>query len=205
MIKNLLFDLGGVIIDIQRSRCADSFRKLGMENPDGFLGEYSQSGPFGDLESGKITAGEFHAILRPLLAPDVTDGQIDAAFNDFLIGIPQARLDALKSLRKRYNVYILSNTNEIMWSSRIAEEFAQQGGSLSDYCDGAVTSFEVKCMKPSPQIFEITCQRFGIIPAETIFLDDSAANTAAAAALGFNTITVAPGNEFMDLLKKHGL
>lgn len=205
MIKNLLFDLGGVIMDIDRNHCVKAFKQLGMNNPDLFLGEYSQAGPFGELESGKISAEEFHNALRPYLPETITDEQMDAAFSDFLIGIPESRLNALKELRKRYKVYILSNTNPIMWDNRIAEEFRKQGENLDTYTDGAITSFEEKVMKPDARIFEIACKKLHIKPEETVFLDDSKANTEAAAALGFHTIHVAPGTEFTTLLKEKGL
>ncbi|MDE5838199.1 MAG: HAD family phosphatase [Paramuribaculum sp.] len=205
MIKNLLFDLGGVIMNIDRNHCVEAFKKLGMENPDNFLGEYSQTGPFGDLESGKISVDEFHEALRPFLPEGVTDEQMDNAFSDFLLGIPEARLDALRQLRKKYKVYILSNTNPIMWNNRIAAEFAKQGGDITTYTDGAITSFEENVMKPDPRIFKAACTKLHIKPEETVFLDDSVTNTKAAEALGFETIHVAPGSEFTDLLKEKGL
>ena len=92
MIKNLLFDLGGVIMDIDRLRCVDAYKALGMKNPEEFLGEYSQTGPFGLLESGQITPAQFHEALRPYLPENVTDSQIDSAFCEFLKGIPEHRL-----------------------------------------------------------------------------------------------------------------
>lgn len=205
MIKNLLFDLGGVIMEIDRLRCVAAYKALGMADPEQWLGEYSQTGPFGQLESGKISVAQFHDALRPYLLAGVSDEQIDSAFCDFLIGIPESRLDALKRLREKYKVYILSNTNPIMWHSRIAQEFAKQGGDLSTYCDGAVTSFEEGVMKPDARIFEAACAKLGIKPEETVFLDDSETNTKAAAALGFDTIHVAPGAEFTDLLAAKGL
>ena len=101
MIKNLLFDLGGVIMDLDRERCVRAFRKLGMENPDEFLGLYGQQGEFLRLEAGEIDAKEFHRRVRPLFRdPSVTDAEIDEAFNEFLIGIPVERLKALRELRK---------------------------------------------------------------------------------------------------------
>ena len=205
MIKNLLFDLGGVIMDIDRLRCVDAYKALGMKNPEEFLGEYSQTGPFGLLESGQITPAQFHEALRPYLPENVTDSQIDSAFCEFLKGIPEHRLEELKALKKEYKVYILSNTNPIMWYSRIADEFAKLGADISAYCDGVVTSFEEKVMKPDARIFEAACSKLGIKPEDTVFLDDSEANTAAAAALGFHTIHVAPGNEFDALLSARGL
>ena len=205
MIKNLLFDLGGVIMDIDRMNCVASFKRLGMADPEMFLGEYVQQGPFGDLESGRIDAPAFRKEMRKYLPAGVSDEAIDSAFSDFLIGIPVRRLDALEELRKRYKVYILSNTNPIMWNGRIAEEFAKQGKDITAYTDGAITSFEVKCMKPDPRIFREALEKFGIKAQETVFLDDSKANTDAAARLGFETIHVAPGSEFMDLLAAKGL
>lgn len=192
-------------MDIDRNHCVKAFKQLGMDDPDIFLGEYSQSGPFGELESGKISAEEFHNALRPYLPDTITDEQMDAAFSDFLIGIPESRLNALKELRKKYKVYILSNTNPIMWDNRIAEEFRKQGENLDAYTDGAITSFEEKVMKPDARIFEIACQKLNIKPEETVFLDDSKANTEAASALGFHTIHVAPGTEFTTLIKDKGL
>ncbi len=192
-------------MDIDRNHCVKAFKQLGMDDPDIFLGEYSQTGPFGELESGKISAEEFHNALRPYLPDTITDEQMDAAFSDFLIGIPESRLNALKELRKKYKVYILSNTNPIMWDNRIAEEFRKQGENLDAYTDGAITSFEEKVMKPDARIFEIACQKLNIKPEETVFLDDSKANTEAASALGFHTIHVAPGTEFTTLLKDKGL
>lgn len=205
MIKNLLFDLGGVIMDIDRMNCVASFKRLGMADPEKFLGEYVQQGPFGDLESGRIDAPAFREEMRKYLPAGVSDEAIDSAFSDFLIGIPVRRLEALEELRKRYKVYILSNTNPIMWNGRIAEEFAKQGKDITAYTDGAITSFEVKCMKPDPRIFREALEKFGIKAQETVFLDDSKANTDAAARLGFETIHVAPGSEFMDLLAAKGL
>ncbi|MDE6812354.1 MAG: HAD family phosphatase, partial [Duncaniella sp.] len=89
MIKNLLFDLGGVIMDLDRDRCVRAFEKLGMKDADDFFGVYGQKGAFLALESGEIDAAEFRRRVRPLLGrPDVSDEEIDAAFTEFLVGIP---------------------------------------------------------------------------------------------------------------------
>ena len=206
-IKNLLFDLGGVIMDIDRERCVRSFRRLGFENAGDFLGDYGQKGPFGALEAGLITPQDFRDAVRALMQPDATatDAQIDRAFNAFLIGIPAKRLQALRELRKHYRIYLLSNTNLIMWHGRIAEAFKTEGKEAQDYFDGISTSFEAKCLKPEADIFRYTAESCHIKPAETMFLDDSAANVEAARAAGFHALQVPPGREFTDILKEHGL
>lgn len=202
MIKNLLFDLGGVIIDLCRMNCVASFERLGMKNVNNFLGEYSQKGPFLQLEEGLISEDEFRQEIRKLIDGSVTDEQIDNAFCDFLAGIPPHRLEQLRELRKKYNIFMLSNTNSIMWDSRIAEEFRKEGLEREDYFDGMVTSFEAKCIKPNVEIFNFVVSKLGIDPLETLFLDDSQKNLDAASALGFHTQLVSPGDEFYDLITK---
>lgn len=201
MIKNLLFDLGGVIMDIRRLNCVASFERLGMKDADNFLGEYSQKGPFLQLEEGAISEEEFRTAVRALIDGEVSDEQIDSAFCDFLVGIPKYRLEQLRQLKKSYNIYMLSNTNSIMWRSRIAEDFRQEGLEREDYFDGIVTSFEAQSIKPDAKIFHTIVEKLGINPDETLFLDDSQKNLDAAAQLGFHTLLVTPGSEFFELLK----
>ena len=187
-------------MDIKRENCVASMRRLGMQHPEEFLGDYGQKGPFLLLEKGEITPEEFRAQLRPYLREGVTDNEIDAAFNDFLVGIPTERLRRLEELHRDHRVYMLSNTNKIMWDSKIAEEFRKDGHDRDYYFDGCVTSFAVKSYKPEAEIFRQVLDRFGLKPEETVFFDDSEANCDAAAALGFQTIWVYPGAEFYDLL-----
>ena len=200
MIKNLLFDLGGVIMDIRRLNCVASFERLGMKDADSFLGEYSQKGPFLQLEEGLITEAQFRDAVRQFIDGEVSDEQIDSAFCDFLVGIPVHRLEQLRQLKQQYKIYMLSNTNSIMWRSRIAEDFRQEGLEREDYFDGIVTSFEAKSIKPDAKIFHTVVEKLGIKPEETLFLDDSQKNLDAAAELGFKTLLVTPGSEFFDLL-----
>lgn len=206
MIKNLLFDLGGVIIDIDRNRCVEALEKLGVTDADSLLGKYVQSGIFADLESGNISAADFRDALRLHAGnPALTDGDIDTAFQKFLIGLPEHRLEELRLLRREFGVYLLSNTNPIMWRGIIAEEFRKEGLRREDYFDGIVTSFEAKCMKPDERIFRRVEESFGIRPEETLFLDDSQTNLDAAARLGYRTLLVPPGAEFADLLAAEGI
>lgn len=202
MIKNLLFDLGGVIMDIKRSRCVKAFEQLGMTDADSFLGEYSQKGPFLKLEEGIITPDEFRDEIRKLIPTTVSDNEIDNAFCQFLVGIPVHRLESLRKLRSDYRIYMLSNTNPIMWNSRIDEEFRQEGYDVNHYFDGIVTSFEAKSIKPNHKIFETVIKQCGINPDETLFFDDSQKNLDAAKKIGFHTALVSIGTEFTELLPR---
>ena len=198
---NLLFDLGGVITDIRRENCVHAFEELGLKDANSYFGDYAQTGIFMGVEDGSIDVHGFHKALHALLPQKVTDAQIDEAFQKFITGIPVHRLRALESLRAAgHRIYLLSNTNPIMWDGILAAEFRKDGHDRDYYFDGMVTSFEAKCAKPDPEIFRYTCRKLGIRPEETVFFDDSTANTDAAAALGFRTVHVPEGAEFMDLV-----
>lgn len=204
-IKNLLFDLGGVIMDIKRERCVKSLMALGMsENTaENMLGLYVQSGPFLKLEEGLLSEEEFYDAMRqnfPDGGKDISNENLKKALNDFLIGIPEHRLVELRMLRHDHKIYLLSNTNSIMYNSKIAECFRAEGKEMSDYFDGQVVSFKAKCAKPDRKIFEYTIEHLGIKPEETVFFDDSQKNLDAAAQLGFKTALVAPGTEFIDAI-----
>ena len=119
------------------------------------------------------------------------------------MGIPVERLRALRELRKRYPVYLLSNTNPIMMNSKIAEEFRKEGLEINDYFDGIVTSYEAKCCKPAKGIFDYAEEVCGIEPKETLFFDDSSSNVEAARRYGYQAVVVNPGDEFVDLLGRY--
>lgn len=203
MPKNLLFDLGGVIVDICRENCVDAFIGLGLQDADKYFGLYAQTGIFMAIEDGSATKEEFRDFLRPLLSEGTTDAQIDEAFQKFIIGVPRHRLEALRQLRDQgYKIYLLSNTNPIMWSGVLAREFTAEGMCREDYFDGMVTSFEAKCAKPDPKIFRYTIEKLGIDPSDTLFFDDGLVNVEAARAEGFQAVHVLPNTEFTDYLPR---
>ena len=201
LTHNLLFDLGGVIMDIDRMRCVRAFESLGMADANDFLGEYCQKGPFLMLESGEVTPEQFRTEVRRHIARPVSDEQIDEAFCQFLIGIPEERLNGLRELRRRgHRVLMLSNTNAIMWQRFILPEFTKQGLDLSAYFDGVVTSFEAKVCKPDARIYQLVLTRFGISAEETAFFDDGAVNVEAACKLGFHAEQISAERPFVSTL-----
>lgn len=190
-------------MDIERDRCVRAFTEAGMRDADDFLGLYGQKGDFLALEEGRIDAAEFRKRVRGLFDRPVTDAEIDTAFQEFLIGIPQRRLEALRELGRDYNMCLLSNTNPIMWEGKIRSEFAKEGLTVDHYFPGGVfTSFEAKAYKPAREIFDYAAARGGLVPAETLFFDDSQANVDAARSYGYRAVLVKPGDEFVDLLAK---
>lgn len=180
-----MFDLGGVIMDIDRDRCVRYFDSLGMTDADGFFDAYCQKGPFLALEAGQISPAEFRNRMRERLPGDVSDEVIDRGLSLFLCGIPAHRLDTLRRLRAEgHGVWLLSNTNPIIWHADILPEFRKQGLDISAYFDGTVTSFEAGICKPAPHIYEYALNKFGISAADTTFFDDGPANVEAACRCG---------------------
>lgn len=200
-IKTIIFDLGGVLMDLDKQRCIDAFNRLGFTDIKEYLGEYEQKGMFMDLENGTISAAEFRDKVRNHIRKPVTDQQIDDAFNLFLIGIPDYKLTMLLQLRKKYQVFMLSNTNPIMFEGRIPELFRIQKLNISDYFDKFYLSYRLGATKPDPIVFEQIISDAKILPGETLFLDDSQRNIDAAKLLGFRTYLTAPQEDFSSVFE----
>ena len=196
-IRNLLFDLGGVIINLDRQRCVDALTALGDEKADEMLDLSVQRGTLMDLEEGKISPSDFFKRMRQKIGKAVSDEEIVHALNELLIGIPLDRLTLLRKLRQRFNVMMLSNTNPIMFDTKIAECFAQEGLSITDYFDDVYLSYRLKSCKPDIAIFKKVIELPRIVPQETLFFDDSQKNLDAAASLGFKTFLVTPDRDIV--------
>ena len=189
-IRNLLFDLGGVIINLDRQRCVDALTALGDEKADEMLDLSVQQGTLMDLEEGKISPSDFFKRMRQKIGKAVSDEEIVHALNELLIGIPLDRLTLLRKLRQRFNVMMLSNTNPIMFDTKIAECFAQEGLLITDFFDDVYLSYRLKSCKPDIELSRI-------VPQETLFFDDSQKNLDAAASLGFKTFLVTPDRDIV--------
>lgn len=198
---DIVFDLGGVILDIDRDRCVRHLERLGLSDAAQMLDLYCQTGDFLALEEGKLSAGGFFDVLRRKANPGVNDMMITDALCDFIVGLPAHRLQALRQLRARgKRLYVLSNTNPIMYHTVIDRLFRQEGLSIRDYFDGEIVSFQEKVCKPSPAIFDILRRRFRLHGETTLFLDDSEVNCRAAESSGINAALVPPGTEFAEIL-----
>lgn len=190
-INNVIFDLGGVVVDLDRDRAVRALEKLGLKDTDEMLGLYGQQEPFFGLETGERSTAEFFDLLRARMNPGVTDRQITDAFNEFLVDIPAKRLTMLRRMRMAgFRIFVLSNTNPVMFHTWIDRAFRQEGGTINDYFDGVVVSFEELMCKPDVAIFQTLMRRYGLNPAETLMLDDSEKNCRAAAEAGAHALRI---------------
>ncbi|MDE5996884.1 MAG: HAD family phosphatase [Muribaculaceae bacterium] len=190
-IENVIFDLGGVVIDLDRDRAVKALEQLGLKDANEMLGLYGQKEPFYGLETGERPAGEFFDIMRSKMRSEVTDMQITEAFNQFLVKLPVKRLEMLRRMRMAgYRIFMLSNTNPVMFHTWIDHAFRQEGGSVNDYFDGIVVSFQELTCKPDVNIFKNLMRRYGLNPSETLMLDDSEKNCQAAADAGAHAFKI---------------
>lgn len=195
-IKNLIFDMGGVLIDLDRDACVEAFREIGYAEADELLNNYAPKGAFRQLEIGNFSPEEFYAYVRNHIGAHITSDQIENAFLKFLNGLPAYKLDMLCELRKRFNIYMLSNTNAIMMPYIRETYFTQCGLTFEDYFDRAFLSFEMKLMKPDDEIFLRMIADASIDPAQSLLIDDGKANIETARRLGFETYLASPEEDF---------
>ena len=194
-ITTLIFDLGGVLCDLDIDRCILNFKQLGLENFEHYLNNFGQSGFFMQLEKGLITAEDFRNEVRKLTSKPLTDTQINEAWNSFLVGIPTKKLDLIIELRKKFRVVLLSNTNIIHFPDTVARFFNFNGMSTSDYFDKCYLSYEMKMAKPDEEIFNALLEAEQVSANECLFLDDGQKNIEQAAKLGIQTYLVKAGED----------
>lgn len=197
-IKNLVFDLGGVIIDLDRDRAVRSFQAIGVDDADELIDAYEQKWIFQDLETGRIGVDEFCRELREHTGKPLTFEAICKAWLGFVVDVPQYKLDYISGLRAAgYQVYLLSNTNPIIqlqWAQ--TPLFTAAGRPLNAYFDKLYTSYEIGITKPDPRIFHAMLRDSGILPSESLFIDDGKKNIDVARTLGFHTYQPQNGEDW---------
>jgi len=187
-IKNIILDLGGVLYDIRYENIADTFRKYGLQE---FEKLYVQSGqaPEIDLfEEGKITPEQFRNFIRSLTPNTLTDNQIDHAWNAILIDLPEMRLKLLEKLKKKYRLFLFSNTNEINcieFERFVTEKFGEN--IFETYFEKSYYSHLLGIKKPKPEAFFKICKEQNLHPAETLFIDDTERHILGAQKAGLQT------------------
>lgn len=199
-IKAIIFDLGGVVLDLDRGRCIENFHSLGVNGIESFLNDYLPAGFLLQLEKGKISPEEFRNEIRKFTPKNLTDKQIDEAFCSFLVDIPVERLQLLLELRKRFKLYLLSNTNVIHMDFCKKNFFQWNGYQLKDFFDKCYFSYEMGLAKPDPRIFTTLLEDAKLQPQECLFLDDGIKNIEEASKLGIQTHLVKEGEDLNFLL-----
>ena len=197
-IRNIIFDLGGVILNIDYNKTEQAFIKLGIKNFNELFNQFHANSFFKDLETGTTDPGKFVAELKTY-APGLSETEIINAWNAMLLDFPPGRITFLLALKKKYRTFLLSNTNAIHHKEfqKIKLDVA---GSLDECFEKTYYSHEIGKRKPGKEIFEFVLEENGLITEETLFLDDTPANVETAKSLDMETIFVRPGERIEDLL-----
>ena len=208
MIRNIVFDLGGVIMTICQEEAIKRFKSIGFKNVEDYLNPYTQTGIFGDIEEGKISAEQFRAKLSELIGKEVTYEECKFAWLGYRQDVPLRNLDILRKLKVQgYKLILLSNTNPFMMSWGLSGEFDGNGNSLESYFDSLYLSYKLGVMKPNKKIFQYIIDNEKIQPGESLFIDDGERNINAARLLGFKTLCPINGEdwtkELIELLKNN--
>ncbi len=204
-IKNILFDLGGVLLNIDYKLTEDSFISLGMQDFDEHYSQAAQSGLFDDFETGKISSTDFLNILARKFSSDITSAQMRDAWNAMLLDFPSNRLMLLDTLKDDFNLFMLSNTNEIHFEA-FNEIFSRYyDGSITEYFEKVYYSHQIGMRKPDANVFQHILDDQQIKSEETLFIDDSEQHIKGALKLGIQAVWLEPGKDVIQLLKSIGI
>ncbi|NSL89340.1 HAD family hydrolase [Chitinophaga solisilvae] len=201
-IKNIIFDLGGVILNIDYKLTSEAFQKLGVTNFDELYSQFHGSDLFNGLETGHVSTAEFLQEMQQHVPAGVTPEQITTAWNAMLLDFPLQRLQLLQQLRQYYGLYLLSNTNAIHLDAfhKILQE-SRGIPSLATFFDRAYYSHLMGHRKPDAASYQMVLDENGLKAAETLFIDDTLPNIEGAKAVGLQTLHLQAPKTITDIFR----
>lgn len=189
MIKNIIFDLAGVVLNLNLERDTEALMSVGLPDFEQCMMRPEIVKPALAYLNGMCTEEEFLKGIRGACSPDATDEQILAAMDAVLDDIPASRLAMIAELKKHYRVFLLSNIYEKAWLHAV-REIERQGYKVEDCFERTFLSYEMALAKPDPRIYQAVVDATGIVPEETTYYDDSRENIEAARKMGFDAVLV---------------
>lgn len=202
-IRNIIFDLGGVLLNIDPKKTIDAFGQLGMEQLIGDKGLTYDHEVFYLMEQGKISPEEFRNGVRTLLPGVVTDDEIDRAWTAMLIDFPAIRVELIQNLKNDFDIYLFSNTNAIHVTKYQSIFRKQHGFEVSSLFKKDFHSNEIGYRKPTPESFHKIIRLSEINPEESLFIDDSLQNVEGAIACGLKGYWLEPGQKIEEIFRKY--
>lgn len=187
-IKNIIFDLGGVLLPVDYEAVIHAFTQLGIKDADHFYSQQEQQPLFDQMERGEISSGEFVFELKKLI-PSATEEALTHAWNVILGLFPQNRLRMLQQIKKHYRIFLLSNTNE-MHIKKVLGDLKEHNSEedFISYFDEVYYSYETGFRKPEKEIYDLVLLDNNLNPSETVFIEDTEANVLGAVAAGIPTV-----------------
>lgn len=192
-IRHIIFDLGGVLLNIDYQLTEQAFVQLGIDNFSDIYSQLRQTNLFDELETGKISVTEFYTQLRNNGRIDAEDRQLEQAWNAMLLDMPLRRLQILQQLRIYHDLVLLSNTNEIHEAAFNKIISGTHGYTLGAFFDRVYYSHRIGMRKPDTEVFEMILNENGFAAEHTLFIDDSPQHIEGAKKLGIQTIWLEKG------------
>jgi len=207
-IKNIIFDYGNVIFEINFKKAQEALAQLGIADIEDFFAHKTHNTLFDDFETAAISEADFRAGIRAAADnQNLTDEEIDAAWNSLLIGVPPTIHDTLLEVRAKYRTFLLSNNNVIHYKyiiSYLDREFGMPDNS--SLFEKTYYSQDMFMRKPNVEIFKKVIAENNLVPEETLFIDDSPQHLVGAKQAGFHTLLMdVHPRELGSFLKKHGI
>jgi FMN phosphatase YigB (HAD superfamily) len=201
-IRNIIFDLGAVLFDIDYQLTQDAFAKLDISDVKKLYSKALQHEVFDLIETGRVTTAIFCEEIRKMTGKNIPDSDIILAWNAMLIGMTEDKIELLQRLGSTYNLYLLSNTNEIHLQAVKERIETQVGYERFARCFKKLYfSNEIGLRKPHPECFEYVLKDAGIRASETLFIDDSPQHVEGARKAGLHAYHLADGEGVTSLFK----
>lgn len=200
--KAVVFDFGNVIINIDVEKTVLAFSELTFKSPTRIKQLFADAEVFKKYETGFYSDDEFRDVIRQILSYPLNDQEIDQAWNALLLDVPKKRLDFLESLKMKYPIYLLSNTNNIH-IEQCKNYFRTKFGiaNFETIFNETFLSYKMGLWKPDYKIYDAVINKIGLKPQEVLFLDDNQDNIDAASDLGIQCIKINPPECFTEILE----
>ncbi len=197
-IDTIIFDFGGVLINLNYQLTIDAFKELGIENFDKLYSQAAQENLFNDIETGTINSDQFVSGLLSYLPNGTTGEEVISAWNAMILDVPIKSIELLQSLKGKYKIYLLSNTNVIHLPYALRQWNLTSSVAIEDCFDHIYLSYLMGMRKPDAEIFETVCMIENLVPANTLFIDDSIQHIEGAKKCGLQTYHLVPGQSVSD-------
>lgn len=205
-IRNIIFDLGGVIINLDQARTIAAFDRISYMPFESLYNPATQDELFNRMDKGEISNAEFFDTLRKALRFEGPEEEMVKAWNAMLLDVPEERLDLLVEMKQRYRTFLLSNTCEPHITAFEHDLYIRHGvRNFNDYFDKVYYSCRIGMRKPDKEIFEFVLKENKLQPEQTVFIDDSVQHVRAAGEAGINSYLLPKNTEVADLLSELGL
>ena len=200
--RNIVFDLGGVLLNIDYHKTTAAFAQLGVQDFDSLFSQQNANELFEKLETGSIREDDFYAAVARYCAPGTNITQMEQAWNAMLLNFRTDAIEHLQLLRQQeYNIYLLSNTNSIHLRAFEKILLAETGfPSITPFFNKAYYSHQIGLRKPHAEVYRFVAEDIGVKPEELFFIDDSIQNVQAAIANNWKAYHLLPGQKIQDIV-----